>query len=347
MTIAAAMLWSALVMQTAPPAAAAPQTVSAPALTLAPHLTPKEAEALQLQVTLDRAGFSPGAIDARRGANTQKALAQFKESNGTPADVPALIAYTITDADVAGPFVEKIPADLVQQSTLPSLGYTSPLEQLAERFHSVPALLQRLNPTATFAAGEQIVVPNVDPFVAPVEKIEFSAESTAQHAGARATGTSGRDAKSDAARAAQVNLVAQRPEVTVTVSKSKSALTVTNTAGQIIFFAPVTTGSDNDPLPIGEWKVDGLQFNPVFNYNPELFWDADPSHTKAKIPAGPNNPVGFVWIDLSKPHYGIHGTPEPSTIGRTQSHGCVRLTNWDAIKLAGMVKPGTKVVFTD
>jgi lipoprotein-anchoring transpeptidase ErfK/SrfK len=87
--------------------------------------------------------------------------------------------------------------------------------------------------------------------------------------------------------------------------------------------------------------------NPTFRYNPKLFWDADPTHSKAVIPAGPNNPVGLVWIDLSKEHYGIHGTPEPSVIGRAQSHGCVRMTNWDALKLAGLVKPGTRVVFTE
>jgi len=108
----------------------------------------------------------------------------------------------------------------------------------------------------------------------------------------------------------------------------------------------VTTGSENDPLPIGEWKVNGVSLNPTFNYNPKLFWDADPADAKAKIPPGPNNPVGLVWIDLSKEHYGIHGSPEPTTIGKTESHGCVRLTNWDAVKLAGMVKPGTRVVFT-
>jgi lipoprotein-anchoring transpeptidase ErfK/SrfK len=133
----------------------------------------------------------------------------------------------------------------------------------------------------------------------------------------------------------------------VTVSKSASALTVTDTAGQVLMYAPVTTGSEHDPLPVGEWKVNGVQFQPKFRYNPELFWDADPTHTKAMLPPGPNNPVGLVWIDISKEHYGLHGTPEPSTIGRTESHGCVRLTNWDALKLAGLVKPGTRVIFTN
>jgi len=136
-------------------------------------------------------------------------------------------------------------------------------------------------------------------------------------------------------------------DVVVTVSKATSALTVTDGSGKVVMYAPVTSGSSHDPLPIGEWKVNGVSLNPPFNYNPDLFWDADPSHTKATLKPGPNNPVGLVWIDLSKEHYGIHGTPEPTTVGKTQSHGCVRLTNWDALKLAGLVKVGTKVVFTE
>jgi lipoprotein-anchoring transpeptidase ErfK/SrfK len=98
-------------------------------------------------------------------------------------------------------------------------------------------------------------------------------------------------------------------------------------------------GSEHDPLPIGEWIINGKSDNPVFNYNPDLFWDADVSHGKAKIAAGPNNPVGLVWIDLSKEHYGIHGTPRPENVGKTQSHGCIRLTNWDAVELGGLIKP--------
>jgi lipoprotein-anchoring transpeptidase ErfK/SrfK len=122
---------------------------------------------------------------------------------------------------------------------------------------------------------------------------------------------------------------------------------VTDANGRTLFYAPVTTGSVHDPLPIGEWKVTGIQMNPSFRYNPALFWDADPSHTEAVIPPGPNNPVGVVWIDLTKEHYGLHGTPEPAAIGRSESHGCVRLTNWDAMKVAGLVKPGTPVIFRE
>ena len=110
-------------------------------------------------------------------------------------------------------------------------------------------------------------------------------------------------------------------------------------------YAPATTGSGDDPLPIGSWSVTAVAHNPPFNYNPKLFWDADRSHRQAVLPPGPNGPVGVVWIDLSRPHYGIHGTPEPGSVGYTTSHGCVRLTNWDAMRLAGMVHPGTKVEF--
>ncbi len=136
-----------------------------------------------------------------------------------------------------------------------------------------------------------------------------------------------------------------KPDVVVTVMKGASTQTATNASGQIVFCAPVTTGGMHDPLPIGAWKVNGMRLNPTFHNNPHLFWNADPRDAKATIPARPNNPVGLVWIDISRKHYGLHGTPEPSTIGRTQPRDCVRLTNWDALKLAGLLKPGTRVVF--
>jgi lipoprotein-anchoring transpeptidase ErfK/SrfK len=299
---------------------------------------PSDVNGLAMQVMLDRAGFSPGVLDGKPGSNTEKALRAYQSQNGdeaTPSAAPT-IEYTITAADVAGPFVEEIPSDLVAQATLPALSYKSPLEQLAERFHSTPELLQRLNPDVRFAEGDVIRVPNVRPMAMPAEKTVSSPIDTS---GSRAASpTSAPGAAPDAAAT---------PDVTVTVSRSASAVTVAGSDGRIVFYAPVTTGSEHDPLPIGEWTVRGVQFDPSFHYNPALFWDADAKDTKATIPPGPNNPVGLVWIDISKDHYGLHGTPEPSQIGRTESHGCVRLTNWDALTLAGLVKPGTRVVFTE
>jgi lipoprotein-anchoring transpeptidase ErfK/SrfK len=113
----------------------------------------------------------------------------------------------------------------------------------------------------------------------------------------------------------------------------------------LIAIFPATMGSEHDPLPLGQWRIRGTAFNPDFHYNPALFWDADSSDRRALLPPGPNSPVGVVWIDLSRPHYGIHGTPEPRTIGRTESHGCIRLTNWDAARLAQMVRPGVTATF--
>jgi lipoprotein-anchoring transpeptidase ErfK/SrfK len=131
----------------------------------------------------------------------------------------------------------------------------------------------------------------------------------------------------------------------IVVSKSSGTLKAFGANDRLVAVYTATMGSEHDPLPLGEWKVLGISRNPKFHYNPALFWDAKPGDKKEMLPPGPNGPVGVVWIDLSKEHYGIHGTPSPETIGRTESHGCVRLTNWDAARLAMMVHPGTRVSF--
>jgi lipoprotein-anchoring transpeptidase ErfK/SrfK len=282
---------------------------------------------LGFQVLLDTQGFSPGQIDGKPGDNFSHALAALQSTRQLAATGQADCAtwqalggdtagvttsYTITADDVKGPFVNNIPQSLPDQASLPALGYTSALEKLGEKFHASPALLQRLNPGVRFAADSAIKVPAVQPFDVDAPKPAPDPEAA---------------------------------NLTVQVTRGESAIRVTSADGTLIFFAPVTTGSEHDPLPQGDWKVTAVNWHPTFHYNPSLFWDAKATDTRAAIKPGPNNPVGIVWIDVNIAHYGMHGTPMPENVGHTESHGCVRLTNWDAARLAALVKPGTPVRF--
>lgn len=315
-----------------------------PAVAAAPAAagSPINSAVLHAQVLLDRLGFTPGVIDGRVGTGFTLALKGFQEARGIPvtgrpddATVKLLNAYgttpgtidvTLTAQDVAGPFAGVIPKDAAAQAKLPAMAYADPMEELAERFHTTPATLTALNgPGAKLAAGVTIKVPNVIP----------AAEAYAETLKPEWRAT-----------LAQLSVSSDQPKAAkVVVVKSEGVLRVMDGDDKLVAQFPATMGSRHDPLPIGNWKIQGTSYLPKYHYNPALFWDANSKASKQLLQPGPNGPVGVVWMDLNKPHYGIHGTPSPDTIGRAESHGCIRLTNWDAARLSLMVKPGTPAIF--
>jgi len=299
---------------------------------------------LQVQVILDHLGFAPGVLDGKKGQSLVAALKGFQEARGLPrtglidqATSAALDRYRgwravrtlrLSADSLAGPFVNPLPKKPEDQAKLAALGYASVMEKLAEMFHTTPAVLLALNGRGTpLEPGAPVVFPNALPT------------------------SRGYDAKLPAdwrKTLNDLNVDAVQPQgAKVVVDKSDQVLRVLDADDHLVAQFSATMGSEHDPLPIGRWKIQGFSYNPKFHYNPDLFWDAKTGAKAATLPPGPNGPVGVIWIDLSKPHYGIHGTPEPSTIGRAESHGCIRLTNWDAARLSLMIKPGTPAVFQE
>jgi lipoprotein-anchoring transpeptidase ErfK/SrfK len=279
--------------------------------------------ALALQLLLDRAHASPGVMDGYYGMNTEKALAAFAEMRElewdgsltapiwdelrTEGDVPLLIEYTISEADVEGPFLETVPDRLDEMAELDHLSYTGPEELLAEKFHLEIELLHELNPDARFdEAGVTIVVPAV------------------------------RDEPPDLALAR------------IEVDKDVGQVRGYDDDERLVVAYPATVGSAENPSPSGTHEIEAVALEPVYYYRPDEDFQMQGIDQPLDIPEGPNNPVGTVWIDLSEPGYGIHGTPNPEQIDREHSLGCVRLTNWDAEELAAIVEAGTtKVVFVE
>ena len=274
---------------------------------------------LRAEVMLDRLHVSPGVIDGKLGTNYEHALATYEKENDLKvtktldedvwdslvkrAGAPVLVDYTLTDADVAGPFFPDLPKDYAKLAEMKSMGYRNVAQKLGGKFHMSEDLLAQLNPGVDLGkSGSHILV--ADTAGPPVQgKIER-----------------------------------------IFVDKGKSQVFGYDGKGRVIIAVPATIGSRELPSPSGTYKVKGVAWNPIYYYNPKNFVQGD-NHDKLRLPPGPNNPVGSVFIALTKPTYGLHGTPDPSAIDKTASHGCVRMTNWDATELAHLVHPGIKVSF--
>jgi lipoprotein-anchoring transpeptidase ErfK/SrfK len=279
----------------------------------------KGAAVVRLQILLDRAHFSPGQIDGNYGDNLRVALLGYQTAHQlNPSGVGDDATWKALNADTAPALITYVIA---------------PQDEIGP-FVQVPADMMaqaKLNFLGFQSPSEELgerfhLDPRLLSRLNPDKDLSKAGEQL-QVPNVQRT----------------MNLKADR----IAVSKSKRTVSALAQDGTIIAQYPATMGSEHDPLPIGDWKVVVIQQNPVFNYNPQLFWDANPKDAKARIPAGPNNPVGVVWIGLSKDHYGIHGTPEPGKIGHTESHGCIRLTNWDAEELSHLIKNGAPVALQE
>ena len=300
----------------AQPTEAAGETAEEPAAPAGPPV----ANWVEAQVELHRRGYSCGSIDGVRGAQSAEAMKSFQRNEGLretgeldPATRAILLltaepytTHLFTTEELAR--LEPAAATWLAKSQRPALHYATALELAAERYRANPKFLRTLNPDFNWddlLPGATIKVPAVTPFTTTL-------------------------------KAARIH-----------IRLAEHVLEVTTAEGQIILHCPVSIARNVEKRPVGELHVIVIAPDPDYTFDPAVFPESDEAQElgrKLILPPGPNNPVGLAWIGLDRPGYGLHGTPDPEKVGRTESHGCFRLANWDAVALLALVRVGLPVM---
>jgi lipoprotein-anchoring transpeptidase ErfK/SrfK len=284
--------------------------------------SPSQNSTLAMQIFLDSKGFGPGVVDGRPGEFTTKAMSLYQQSRGLPAESRPEIetrgdyaTYAVTDKDLGA--LGTAASGPEEQSRREKLSYTSLSELLSERYHTTQKFLRDLNPGTdlnSLAAGAPVTVPDIGrPF-------RFDAFPSTYPAPSEATAANRR----------------------VIVDLRQKFLQILEN-GRIIAGFPITPGSSAHPAPAGEWRIVGAVPWPWYRHDEGVLSRGERTEDFLNLPPGPNSPVGILWAGLNRPGVGIHGTPVPDTIGRAGSHGCIRLSNWDAATFHTLVSKGTPV----
>lgn len=273
-----------------------------------------------LQILLDRAGASPGVIDGRFGSNVDKALIAYREITGTN--------LKSTDTEAIKEALAASGGDAFASYTITPEDVAGPYVASIPEDYGQKAQLERMSYTSVTEAIAERFHMDETYLKALNPGINFNRPGSI-------------------VKVANFGRLVATPVARILADKHRKQVFAYDARGELVAAYPATIGSTDTPSPSGTHAVSRIAFDPNYTYNPNLNFKQGENNKILTIPPGPNGPVGSIWIALDKPTYGIHGTPEPSKIGKTESHGCIRLTNWDAAELARLVKPGVMVEFAD